>query len=118
MEELLLINSVPSTSELMFLALISVPVALVLLAEFYYSKKDDEFDRFEVKNDDKYDPTLIDEKEAVKVSKKLKENAVVLGVKKPKTFKTKRKPQTTKVLTSKSVKKPRNDYLSDLVDKE
>ena len=77
MEELLLINSVPTTSELMFLALISIPVALVLLAEFYYSKKDDEFDHFEVKNDDKYDPTLIDEKEAVKVSKKLKENAFV-----------------------------------------
>jgi hypothetical protein len=62
MEELLLINASPTTSELMFLALISIPVALVLLAEFYYSKKDDEFDRFEVKNDDKYDPTPIDEK--------------------------------------------------------
>ena len=118
MEELLLINSVPTSSELMFLALISVPVALVLLAEFYYSRKDDEFDRFEVKNDDKYDPSPIDEKEAQKVSKKLKENTVVLGVKKPKNFKTKRKPQSTKVLTPKSVKKSRNDYLSDLVDKE
>lgn len=118
MEEILLMNTSPNPSEVLFLALISLPVILVLLAEFYYSKKTEETDRFLVKNDDKYDPTPIDEKEAVKVSKKLKENAVVLGVKKPKSFKTKRKPQTTKVLTSKSVKKPRNDYLSDLVDKQ
>lgn len=111
-------NTSPNPSEVLFLALISLPVILVLLAEFYYSKKTEETDRFLVKNDDKYDPTPIDEKEAQKVSKKLKENAVVLGVKKPKTFKTKRKPQTTKVLTTKSVKKSRNDYLSDLVDKE
>lgn len=118
MEELLFINASPTASEIVFLALVSLPVVLVLLAEFYYSRKDTEFDRFEVKNDDKYDPTPIDEKEAQKVSKKLKENTVVLGVKKPKTFKTKRKPQSTKVLTTKSVKKSRNDYLSDLVDKE
>ena len=118
MDELSLINLSSTPLELVFLALFCVPILLILLAEFFYSKKGKEISHFDPENNGKYDSSLIDEKEAEKVSRKLKENAVVLGVKKPKSFKTKRKPQNTKVLTSKSVKKSTNDYLTDLVDKK
>ena len=98
--------------------LICAPILLVLLAELFYIRKAKKNDDFFIKNLTEYIDSPIDKKEAEKVSQKLKENDVVLGVKKPKTFKTKRKPQNTKVLTSKSVKKSHNDYLTDLVEKK
>lgn len=118
MEEILLMNTSTNLPEIAFLALICGPILLVLLAELFYIKKAKKNDEFFLENLTEYSDLPINEKEAEKVSKKLKENDVVLGVKKPKSFKTKRKPQNTKVLTAKSVKKPRNDYLTDLVDKK
>ena len=118
MDELSLINLSSTPLELVFLALFCVPILLILLAEFFYIKKAKKNDEFFLENLTEYSSLSINEKEAEKVSKKLKENDVVLGVKKPKNFKTKRKPQNTKVLTAKSVKKSHNDYLTDLVDKK
>jgi hypothetical protein len=118
MEEILLMNVSTNPSEIAFFALIFVPILLVLLAELFYIKKAKKNDDFFIENLTEYSDFPIDSKEAEKVSQKLKENSVVLGVKKPKNFKTKRKPQNTKVLAPKSIKKPRNDYLADLVEKK
>lgn len=118
MEEILLMNIPINLPEIAFLALICGPILLVLLAELFYIKKAKKNDEFFLENLTEYSDSVINEKEAEKVSKKLKENDVVLGVKKPKSFKTKRKPQNTKILTSKSVKKLTNDYLTDLVEKK
>ena len=118
MEEILLMNTSTNLPEIAFLALICGPILLVLLAELFYIKKAKKNDQFFLENLTEYSNSPINEKEAEKVSKKLKENDVVLGVKKPKNFKTKRKPQNTKILTAKSVKKSHNDYLTDLVDKK
>jgi hypothetical protein len=118
MEEILLMNLPINLPEIAFFVLICAPILLVLLAELFYIKKAKKNDDFFIKNLTEYSDFPIDRKEAEKVSQKLKENSVVLGVKKPKSFKTKRKPQNTKVLTPKSIKKPRNDYLTDLVEKK
>jgi len=118
MEEILLMNLSTNLPEITFLALICGPILLVLLAELFYIRKAKKNDDFFIKNLTEYSDSPIDKKEAEKVSQKLKENDVVLGVKKPKNFKTKRKPQNTKVLALKSAKKLRNDYLTDLVEKK
>lgn len=47
----------------------------------------------------------LDEIEAQKLHDKLVDSRVEMGVKPPKAFKTKRKPQDTKILGRKSVKK-------------
>jgi len=77
-----------------------------ILARKYYKK----WQKKEEKKKEFYHDAHLSENEAKKLHEKLVDSRVEVGVKPPKTFKTKRKPQNTKVLGKKSLKKDPETY--------